>query len=228
MQCPACKLSLRSELLHGRAVRRCIVCSGLWLEKSALAEITRQPDLASSPTPGDTTSRDDIHCLQCDRLLVLFNYAHDSGIFIRRCDSCSGVWLEEGQLARIAGYRSGSPAARRLEAALADELRIANRWRLAVPLLRSRLLSGCVAIAYLLMALLGAGSLESAVRLALFLMLPLACIWFPDGMGSLTGVAFGLGRPTITHKTPGDFVALGGWLLLLCPIAVALMVLPGF
>jgi hypothetical protein len=42
---------------------------------------------------------------------------------------------------------------------------------------------------------------------------PLACIWFGDELGWATGL-IGL-RPYITFPTPGPFVRLGGWLVLL-------------
>ena len=116
-----------------------------------------------------------------------------------------------------------TPAERKLEAALAVDLRTANKWRIASRLLRSRLLSGCVALAYVLLVLLRTGSLESVFRVTLFLLLPVVCIWFPDGMGNLTGISCGLGRPAITYRTPGDLVAVGGWLLLLCQIVAVLI-----
>ena len=66
---------------------------------------------------------------------------------------------------------------------------------------------------------------ELFLRLIQFLALPLACIWFCDGIGRLTGIAIGLVRPTVTQTTPGDFLAIGGWLLLLSPIAALVITL---
>jgi hypothetical protein len=103
-------------------------------------------------------------------------------------------------------------------------MRASNRLRFAGRLLRSRLFSGIVAIASLLVVVLATGSLESVFSLFLFLLLPMVCIWFPDAMGNLTGISLGLARPMITHTTPGDFVAIAGWLLLLSPVVAALFV----
>ena len=70
---------------------------------------------------------------------------------------------------------------------------------------------------YLIAALLIGKWLE----MALFLIFPLACIFFSDAMGSYTGMS-GLGaRPWITKTTPGCFVAFAGWLLLLFPLVRA-------
>ena len=92
-------------------------------------------------------------------------------------------------------------------------------WRFARRVVRSRLLSGIVAGAILLGIIALTGSTESVMRMMLLLLLPVACIWFPDEMGSLKGVSFGLFRPKITETSPGDAVAVGGWLVLLSLLA---------
>ena len=83
---------------------------------------------------------------------------------------------------------------------------------------KSRFLSLIVALGYLIAAYFG-GGWELVWRAAIFLILPLACIWFGDEMGSYTGI--GTGRGAITSTTPGWLVALGGWLLLLMPVIAA-------
>ena len=88
--------------------------------------------------------------------------------------------------------------------------------------MKSRILSGAIAVAYLVTAYFARGA-EVTVRLGIFLILPLACIWFSDAMGGYTGLNFGT-RPAITQTTPGCFVAFGGWLLLCLPAIYALVV----
>ena len=61
------------------------------------------------------------------------------------------------------------------------------------------------------------------VHVAAYYILPLACIWFADGMGSYTGRWSWLFGLTSMQSTPGDAVALGGWLLLLLPIVMLLV-----
>ncbi|MFC1451825.1 hypothetical protein ACFLSJ_00600 [Verrucomicrobiota bacterium] len=80
------------------------------------------------------------------------------------------------------------------------------------------MLSGIIALAYLIGAYFTADA-ETMWKVGLFLILPLACIWFSDAMGGYTGV--GLGRGAITSTTPGYLVAFGGWLLLLLPVIIA-------
>ncbi len=74
----------------------------------------------------------------------------------------------------------------------------------------NRGLSLVVAIVYLLAAILDGGGLVAA-KLAVVLLLPLACIWFPEALGNYTGV---MRLQAITASTPAFLVCAGGWLLL--------------
>jgi hypothetical protein len=82
--------------------------------------------------------------------------------------------------------------------------------------MRSRIISGTIAACYLFVAYSEAGA-EMMYRIAIFLIFPLACIWYSDAMGGYTGWNYGV-RPAITQTTPGCFVAFGGWLALLLPM----------
>ncbi|MEI8139874.1 MAG: hypothetical protein WCI03_08405 [bacterium] len=79
-----------------------------------------------------------------------------------------------------------------------------------------------MAIAYLLVPYF-AGVGKSLLQMIGFLALPMACIWYSDELGSLTG---NMGRGKITSTTPGCLVAFGGWLLLSMPVIVGLVILP--
>ena len=45
----------------------------------------------------------------------------------------------------------------------------------------------------------------------------LACIWYGDDIGQYTD--FGGGTPAITKSTPGVFIVVFGWVVLVSPIA---------
>ena len=83
----------------------------------------------------------------------------------------------------------------------------------------NRILSGLVAASYVVVALSGGGA-EAGFKAALFLVLPLACIWFSEAMGGYTGPNW---RAAITAPTPGVFVCIAGWLLLLLPAIVGIV-----
>jgi hypothetical protein len=89
-----------------------------------------------------------------------------------------------------------------------------------------RTVSLLVAGLYLAVAML-VGGLEAVLRTLMFLILPLACIWFSDTLGGGTGLTFGGGY--ITKPSPGFVVYFLGWVLLAMPvIAVILSVIFNF
>lgn len=83
----------------------------------------------------------------------------------------------------------------------------------------SRVISGFIALAYIVSAYV-LGDSDAAFHIALFLMLPVACIWFSEDMGAYTG---NLHLPSIQETTPGCVVAFGGWMLLFLPIVSGLV-----
>ncbi len=84
----------------------------------------------------------------------------------------------------------------------------------------NRILSGLVAVSYVVFASFVAGA-EGAFILALFAILPLACIWFSEAMGGYIGAVW---RGSLTHSSPGLFVSIAGWLLLLLALVIGVIV----
>lgn len=62
------------------------------------------------------------------------------------------------------------------------------------------------------------------LKLAAFLIFPLACIWFGDAMGGWTGFSRPLG-PRISQESPGCLVAFIGWILLFLPLLIGIIVI---
>lgn len=76
----------------------------------------------------------------------------------------------------------------------------------------SRIGSAVIAALYVGVSL-AANGLEIALRVFMFCLLPLACIWFPRALGDFVG-----GR--ITASSPASFVWVLGWVVLLLPVIV--------
>ena len=53
-----------------------------------------------------------------------------------------------------------------------------------------------------------------------FLALPLACIWYPDVLGGITGW---FGSTHIARETPESVVSIVGWTFLFLPVLVAVL-----
>jgi hypothetical protein len=97
------------------------------------------------------------------------------------------------------------------EKRLHEAKRSADRRRLL-----SRTASLVIAAVYLLLAGFARGP-EGILRLVLFLLTPLGCIWFPEIFGTFFRRIWLIG-PYITNPTPAAWVVFGGWFLLLIPI----------
>ena len=224
MQCPTCTTELTHRTLAGQEIDVCAACGGLWADAGELSPLIRdRTPHHDKPTEAPPLNFDP-DCPRCDGQLAPFEYAHDSGVTLAKCQRCAGLWLNESQLDQLACYRAGTPAVHRLEAALADDHRRTARWQLAQSLLYSKWLSGLVAMAYLVAAVARTGELRSIVSALSYLVLPMACIWFSDGLGRITGVSGAPARPRITRETPGVMVAIGGWIVLLAPPVLWLLV----
>ena len=83
----------------------------------------------------------------------------------------------------------------------------------------SRVLSVVLVLIYVIVACISDG-IQLAAELGIFLCIPLALIWFSDAVGAYTGHY----KVQITSPTPGVFIAFAGWLLLLSPVLVAIIV----
>ncbi len=77
-----------------------------------------------------------------------------------------------------------------------------------------RVASGVIAALYLLIASLSDQAMF--VRFALFLPIPIGCVWYPEALGGITGVILPA-RPAVTRVSPAKIVYLMGWALLLVP-----------
>lgn len=205
--------------IAGQTVERCEVCRGCWFDPSELSaallpadvSATRPTNYSSNPIGGSAI---EIHCPKCNVKIASSVYAHDSGIPINKCSQCLGVWLQNGQLQQLVNYKLGSPKLNALANSIADEYAATNRWMSLMELAKSRVLSSIVVALILLLVYISTGRLDVAIRSLGALLIPIACIWFADAMGNLTGVSLGLGRPSITEKSPGIAIALAGWFLL--------------
>jgi len=86
----------------------------------------------------------------------------------------------------------------------------------------NRLLSVLVAVIYIVFAAIQGGA-EMAFKVVLFLILPLACIWFSDALGAYTGF-LPLGDYPITQQSPGILVRNLGWVVLLMLVVIGIIV----
>jgi hypothetical protein len=90
---------------------------------------------------------------------------------------------------------------------------------MVVTLNKNRIFSALLAVVYIIGAFVTGGG-EASCKVLLFLILPLACIWFSDAMGGYTGPTASM---SITSPSPGVIVCILGWLVLLLPIIMGIV-----
>jgi hypothetical protein len=135
-----------------------------------------------------------------------------------------GLKVQEIEQRLVARGLSSDAATSVVTKALENRIHEENepRERARRRLLLHRILSGLLIGAYVIIAYWNKG-LGFAFYAIGGLLLPFACIWFADELGSATGFISFM-RPYITFPTPPFFLRLGGWLLLLIPWIIALSV----
>jgi uncharacterized membrane protein YoaT (DUF817 family) len=84
---------------------------------------------------------------------------------------------------------------------------------------RNKIFSGLVAATYIVVALCGGGA-EAGFKVAIYLILPLALIWFGEPLGGHAGSTW---RAAITAPKPVLFVCIAGWLLLVVPAIIVVV-----
>lgn len=84
----------------------------------------------------------------------------------------------------------------------------------------NKILSAIIAGAYIGIAYFTDGG-ETAFRFGMFLIVPMACIWFGDSMGGYAGGT--MRGQYISSTTPGCLVVAGGWLLLILPVIIGMI-----
>lgn len=141
-----------------------------------------------------------------------------------------GSWLDALFSEYVeAAHGCGLSRMARLRGQAVFRLRLWAEWRsfadirLCMTLGWNRILSGSLAICYILGAS-AAGGAEGGFKILLCVTLPLACIWFGDAMGNYTGPS---GSIWVTAPSPGVFVQILGWLVLLLPVIFMLVGLFG-
>jgi len=104
MRCPHCTVELKTEVHRHVQMDRCPRCGGLWFDCDELARFNRFdsdfPLRREAKTSGQMTS---LKCPRCGSILSRIAYTHGGSVYVDRCISCKGVWLDRGEIETIRG-----------------------------------------------------------------------------------------------------------------------------
>ena len=79
-------------------------------------QITAQEIAPPNPTGRLLVGERGAACPGCGAPMRTFNYAYRSGIFLGRCPACRGLWVEPGQMLRMARFRVMNPGVEHMTA----------------------------------------------------------------------------------------------------------------
>ncbi len=104
--CPKCLSDLSPLTVEGVQLDLCPACRGVWLDPGELALLRgAEADLPSDQAPVTSGERrlatTTYICPRCDGAFETLEYARGTALYIDRCKSCRGIWLDAGELKRI-------------------------------------------------------------------------------------------------------------------------------
>ena len=112
MNCPDCQSELKVANLKGINIHECLKCKGKWFERNELIQAKDKADeglrwLDFDPFGKDaeklSIGSDGKQCPQCAKKMQSLTFSQ-SKIIVDKCQSCEGVWLSHGELAKIIRY----------------------------------------------------------------------------------------------------------------------------
>lgn len=113
LSCPTCCVPLNTVEYEGQHIETCPACKGEFVAGFEMSAIiaSRQQRFEHEPLPGahargpanaePMTREHPLRCPGCSESMRTINFAHDTGVFVDRCDHCSGLWLEAEELEHI-------------------------------------------------------------------------------------------------------------------------------
>lgn len=135
MICPACKHELRQLIEPGAVWDYCAHCGGYWFDSGELkgflddmnerlhGQAYERLELRRAQLAGGSIGSAPRPCPRCDKPMAKTNYAYDSNVFVDRCTTCGGIWVDKDLIVPLATYTRGHPKLDKLAASLAQDIR---------------------------------------------------------------------------------------------------------
>lgn len=102
MDCPRCKVELKTEDYRGIDVDRCPQCQGMWLDYGELDqledEVLDRDDIKGTLVYG--SFKGDLPCPKCGRPMSAFSYRANN-LQLDLCEQGHGTWLDAGEEKRV-------------------------------------------------------------------------------------------------------------------------------
>lgn len=113
--CPRCGDSLTERTFGATKIDGCAGCGGLWFDCQELNSVTRDPlcSLMEVERAFDRALLSDaaggaMHCPRCDAPLKEFSFPHTPNVLLDACTRCKGIWMDDGEMEKIAERVAGA------------------------------------------------------------------------------------------------------------------------
>ncbi len=141
--CPDCNIPMDPLSFRGVNLDDCPQCGGIWFDDGELKKLQSIGDQLSFQALEDTAKpHQDVVCQEpgaklcpkCQERLTPYRYLYSSDVIIDECDDCFGIWVQDGELEKMATYLETqraqiSPARRETMAAVSAEIQMTMRSR---------------------------------------------------------------------------------------------------
>jgi Zn-finger nucleic acid-binding protein len=119
----------------------CPQCGGIWFDDGELRKVqTMGDELCLQSLEDQAHPHKSVVCAEseakmcpvCNERLVPYKYMYSSDVILDECDNCFGLWVQDGELIKMAEYldheqAAMSPAKREVIAAVSAEVQMAMR-----------------------------------------------------------------------------------------------------
>lgn len=141
-KCPDDLVELRPHRLGGLDLDACPRCGGVYFDEGEIAALQQRgaealTEVEEACEPGGLTfveSPVPKRCPGCGKAMRAYAYRYSSDIRLDGCDACGGIWVQDGELAKIADHLAappttfgGTPTARRAAEAHNETVRRHSR-----------------------------------------------------------------------------------------------------
>jgi Zn-finger nucleic acid-binding protein len=113
--CPDCHTSLEPRAFQELMLDACPKCAGIFFDDGEVAQLKAKGrsafealEAAVAPTVTLEQSMDRMRiCPQCNTGMDKFRYLYNSNLMLDECGQCGGIWVQEGELSRMADLLDG-------------------------------------------------------------------------------------------------------------------------
>lgn len=123
--CPECRTPLKSFAFHEVVLDECPDCGGVWFDDGELKRCQAGGTMSLVEIEDEILPAVNIHveeddqgrlCPGCNLRLTTYRYLYTSDILLDECEKCFGVWVQDGELQKMADFLDGEKAPANLDA----------------------------------------------------------------------------------------------------------------